>query len=353
MGVRAWSEGIRTMSETNSETNNEESIQEQPNPERANYQPETPGGIPTPTKDAPAEQATKPARPVPGAPSNVLRGRVETIHYTLSYAVLNPERGTRGAIVLLHDLPGGAFVWEPLMTQLATTGRAVYAFDLLGYGRSDKPWPSDTSIWGHADALIYAFQGLRLADIVLVGVGLGGGVAQVLANRLYREGVAKLVLIDTYAYSYAFAPNWPMPDMAAHQDPEAAHHAKLEDVLNDLRTTLPNGSAKPKQLSAQRIAQYVDEWNSDVGKHLLYQHIRLMMPTYMNSVSSDNARLEIPVLILWGQEDSVTPLAYAERLRDEIPGAQLDVIPNAGHLILEDAPDAVASKITAFAGPLE
>jgi pimeloyl-ACP methyl ester carboxylesterase len=300
----------------------------------------------------PAMRATKPARQEsrPALP----RGQVRSIHYTLSYAVANATAGPRGAIVLLHDLPGGAFVWEPAMARLAETGRAVYAFDMLGYGQSDHPWPSDTSIWGHADVLTYAFQALKLHDSVLVGFGVGGGVAQVLATRLYRDGVAKLALVNSYGYQYTMAPNWPLPDMAGHQDPEAAHHAKVDEMLEALRTTLPTGSAKPDALSKQRIAAYADEWNGDVGKQMLYQHVRLLRADYMNAVSSDMRRLEIPLLLVWSEKDEVTPLAtIGQRLQAEIPGAQLQVIPAAGHLVLDDAPDAVAQRIAEFAGPLK
>ena len=52
---------------------------------------------------------------------------VRTIHYDLSYLVSDAERGPKGAFVLLHDLPGGAFVWQNVMPTLAATGRAVYA----------------------------------------------------------------------------------------------------------------------------------------------------------------------------------------------------------------------------------
>src|SRR5437588_7814994 len=126
------------------------------------------------------------------------------VHYTISYILQGAEHGTDGAIVLLHDIPAGAFVWESIMPQLAGLGRAVYAFDMLGYGQSDHPWPSDTSNWGHADCLHFALAALGLSDITLVGVGLGGAVAQVLATRLYRTSVARLVLINSYGYSLAY-----------------------------------------------------------------------------------------------------------------------------------------------------
>jgi len=277
------------------------------------------------------------------------RGTVRSIHYTLSFATQNPERGPQGAIVLLHDFPGGAFVWVRVLPELAATGRAVYAFDLLGYGLSSHPWPSDTSIWGHADCLLYAFQALGLSDVVLVGLGLGGGVAQVLATRLYREGVARLALLNSYAYEHAFATGWPLPDMAVYQDPEMAHHAKVEEVLADLRATVPKGSANPPSLDNDRLAAYVDEWNSEVGKQLLFQHARLLLPVYQNSTASDLRRLEIPVLIVWGELDTVSPITLATRLATEISGARLETIPNAGHLLVDDAPSAVGALLVDFA----
>ena len=54
------------------------------------------------------------------------------IHYNLSYIVQGLEFGTDGAIVLLHDIVAGAFVWADVMPQLAILIRAVYAIDLLG-----------------------------------------------------------------------------------------------------------------------------------------------------------------------------------------------------------------------------
>lgn len=302
--------------------------------------------VPPPPPPAPAPTPAPPAKASAPAVATQ-RGTARSIHYNLSYVVANEGAGPRGAIVLLHDLPGGAFTWDGVMPTLAATGHAVYAFDMLGYGQSDHPWPSDTSIWGHADSLLYAFQGLKLSEVTLVGIGQGAAVAQVLANRLFRENVARLALINSYAFETAFAPNWPLPDMAKHQDPEAPHHANIEDVLNDLRKTLPNGAVS--KLASDRIAAYVNEWNGDVGKQMLYQHIRLMNPSYINSVATDNAKLTIPVLLLWGEQDNVTPPALGERLRDEIPSAQFVTIPNAGHLLLEDAPAEVGRRLAEFA----
>src|SRR6266849_8297383 len=79
--------------------------------------------------------------------SSPQRRTAHVIHYNISYIVQGAEHGTDGAIVLLHDILGGAFAWENVLTNLAGVNRAIYAIDMLGYGQSDRPWPADTSIW--------------------------------------------------------------------------------------------------------------------------------------------------------------------------------------------------------------
>ena len=302
------------------------------------------------TRDFPNTPAPATASGALRAAARSERGTVRAIHYTLSYVARHADRGPRGAMVLLHDLPGGAFAWDDALPTLDASGRAIYAFDMLGYGQSEYPWPSDTSIWGHADCLAMALRRLELEDIVLVGIGVGAAVAQVLATRMYREGVGKLVLINSYGYGYSFAPDWPLPEMEKRHDPEAPKHTPLDAVLSDLRSTLAHGSAKPRFLAGSRLDAYINEWNTEIGKEMLFQHIRLMIPNYTNSVGSDLKKLRVPVLLVWSANDSVTPPDLGGRMAREIPGARLETIPDAGHLLLEDAPEALGRLLVDFAG---
>ncbi|QBD80151.1 alpha/beta hydrolase [Ktedonosporobacter rubrisoli] len=270
-----------------------------------------------------------------------------SVHYTLSYLVQGEEHGRDGAIVLLHDIPAGAFAWEEVMPRLAGLNRAVYAFDMLGFGESDHPWPADTSVWGQADVLSFLLEKLNLTNIILVGHGLGGGVAQVLATRLYREQTAALVLIDSICYLYTFAENWPLPEMEKRQDFDAPKHTSLEDVIRDLRTTLPHAVQNIKGFD-EVLDKYVEPWDSEVGKEVLYQHIRLLIPYYLNSVATDLGMAKKPTLLIWGEKDQQIPLQYAERLHREIAGSRLVTIPDAGHLTPFDAPASVANTISDF-----
>ena len=60
------------------------------------------------------------------------------------------------------------------------------------------------------------------------------------------------------------------------------------------------------------------------------------------------AKDPLPALILWGREDPFFPPRLAEKLRDAIPGAALEILEEAGHFVQEDAPDALARRIEAF-----
>ncbi|GAC1393157.1 MAG: alpha/beta hydrolase [Ktedonobacteraceae bacterium] len=275
------------------------------------------------------------------------RRTAHAIHYDLSYIVQGAEHGTDGAIVLLHDIIAGAFAWDAVLPQLAGLGRAVYAIDMLGYGQSAHPWPADTSPWGHADVLNFLLRSLNLTNIVLVGHGLGGGVAQILATRLLRDHVAGLVLIDSICYLDAFAENWPLPDMKKRQEFDAPQTTELEDMIRDLRATLPHAVADTKRFDTV-LNTYVEPWDSELGKELLLQHIRLLIPWYVNSVSSDLKVVGKPTLIVWGEKDQQIPVHYAERLHRDIPESHLVIVPNAGHLILFDAADAVANALVDF-----
>lgn len=279
------------------------------------------------------------------------RRTTRSIHYNISYIVQGTEYGTDGAIILLHDIPAGAFTWEGVIPQLANLKRAVYAIDMLGFGQSDHPWPADTSVWGQADVLNYLLRHLNLTNVILVGLGFGGGVAQILTTRLYRDRVAAVVLINTISYLHSFAENWPLPDMEKRQDFDAPKQTHVEEMIRDLRATLPNAVQNTDRFN-DVIDDYVNQWNSELGKEVLYQHIRQLIPSYVNSVSSDLQIVGKPMLILWGEKDQINPIKYAERLHREIKGSEMMVISGAGHMILFDASDAVARSIVDFVNDL-
>ena len=127
-------------------------------------------------------------------------------------------------------------------------------------------------------------------------------------------------------------------------------HTPMDQLLADLRTSLPVAAVNPTLLAGSKLDAYIQEWNSSLGKNLLFQHIRLMNSIYMNSVSSDLRQLQIPVLLVWGESDGITPVSLGERMSRDIPAARLQIVRNAGHLVLDEAPESVGGFIAEFAG---
>ena len=188
--------------------------------------------------------------------------------------------------------------------------------------------------------------------MILVGYDVGGGVAQVLTTRLATARIRAVVLISTTCYAKAFGDDWPLPKMLARQEPDAPRHTSLEQLLDDLSATFPRGAADPNLITRDRLDRYLAPWKSELGKENLFQHIRQQLPNYSMSVASDMRRTGKPVLIIWGEQDHVLPPGYAERLHRDIPNSQLVLLPDVGHLVLEEAPQLVAQHISEFVASL-
>ncbi|MFH8800962.1 alpha/beta fold hydrolase [Streptomyces sp. NPDC017936] len=85
------------------------------------------------------------------------------------------------------------------------------------------------------------------------------------------------------------------------------------------------------------------------GRVSFFEHqVRHYDSKYTEEISDKLGSLAVPVRTLWGERDRWQPLHYAERLSGDIPGADLVVVPDAGHFLMEDAPRRVAHEIGGF-----
>jgi pimeloyl-ACP methyl ester carboxylesterase len=89
-------------------------------------------------------------------------------------------------------------------------------------------------------------------------------------------------------------------------------------------------------------------WTEPDGKAAFYRQIAQANSGYTDEVQPLYAQISRPVLILWGCEDTWIPLERGEVLHDMIPGSLLHVIPDAGHLVIEEQPDQLIKKIRPF-----
>jgi pimeloyl-ACP methyl ester carboxylesterase len=97
------------------------------------------------------------------------------------------------------------------------------------------------------------------------------------------------------------------------------------------------------------LKAYLAPQQSALGRASFFEHrVRHYDSKYTEEVSGKLGTLTMPVRILWGEADQWQPLGYAERLSSHIVDADLVVVPEAGHFVMEDAPERVTREISDF-----
>ncbi len=253
------------------------------------------------------------------------------------------DEGNGPPALLIHGIPTSSLLWRDIIPVLAETHRVI-APDMLNYGRSDKPEHADVSIAAQARLMVGVLDalGIRRADVV--SHDIGGGVAQIIAVR-HPERVRKLVLSNAVCFD-----SWPIPEFKPLQEPGAEDKMSLESFTEMLRGFLPQGVHRPESLSPAALEIIIEPWSSEDGKRALFRNFRRLNSEYTQAIAGELRRLDHQTLILWGREDPFQKPAYAEKIRNAIPNAELTWIDDAAHWIMEEKPAEVAAALKAFLG---
>jgi len=240
-------------------------------------------------------------------------------------------------IVLLHGTPFSSIVWRRIAPYL-TEHRRVFYFDLLGYGRSEMRSHQDVSlaVQGRLFAALLKHWRLSQPDVVAHDFG---GCAALRACLLHGCEYRSLTLIDPVA----IAP-WGSPFVRHVRDHEAAF-AGLPPYIHAgvLRAYIAGAAFRP--LPEEVLQLYVEPWISESGQSAFYRQIAQMDQRYTDELEPRYAQIRCPVRILWGEEDTWIPIERGRELAARIPGATLRNVPGAGHLVQEDAPEAIVAAL--------
>lgn len=241
-------------------------------------------------------------------------------------------------IVLVHGTPFSAQVWRRIAPWLARR-RRVYWFDLLGYGASDKTPGADVSL-GVQDgvlAALVAHWGLERPEVLAHDFG---GATVLRAIVLRGLAVARATLVDPVA----LAP-WGSPfvrHVRAHEAAFAGLPAYVHAALLDAYIA----GAAHRSLSEEARAIYRAPWLGPIGQPAFYAQIAQMDEAYTDAIADGLRTLATPVTLLWGEEDAWIPIERGEQLASILPDARLIRVPGAGHLVQEDAPEAIVAAVT-------
>ncbi len=251
--------------------------------------------------------------------------------------------GVGRPLVLLHGTPFSSAVWRRIAPLLALT-RRVFQFDLLGYGQSDRG-PGDVSL-GIQNRLFAALLRMWQLDRPDVVAHDFGGATALRAHLLDGCEYRSLVLIDVVAV----AP-WGSPFVQHVRHHEAAF-AGLPAYIHAAVLDAYLGNAAHRPLPADALAVYREPWEGPVGQAAFYRQIAQMDQRFSDEVEDRYQAVRCPVQILWGEEDRWIPIAQGQALAGRIAGSRFHAVPAAGHLVQDDAPEAIVAVAAEFHGTL-
>ena len=250
-------------------------------------------------------------------------------------------------LLLLHGLGGAASNWSELAPLLARRSRLLVP-DLPGHGGS-SPLPSAPTLNPFADVVATVAEHEGMLPAAVVGHSLGGLVALRLALR--RPGsVEALVLAAAAGISSATRTQetWITLLVLARPARLVAPYRRVIARVPWLRYAVfwPWEVADPPALSPRAVEGFLagSALHTDIGdagRALVHDDPR-----------TDLHRVRCPALVVWGARDRLVPLTdgieYARRLR-----APLRVVPDCGHLLIGERPDACAEAIESFLAALD
>lgn len=243
-------------------------------------------------------------------------------------------------LVLIHGTPFSSKVWHRIAPYFARRRRVFY-FDLLGYGRSEMRAGQDVSLGVQNRVLVALLDhwGADRPDVIAHDFGGATALRAFLLNgRRYRT----LTLIDPVA----LAP-WGSPFVRHVRRHEEAF-AQLPSYIHDAIVPAYIADAAHRPLSDEAMELYVEPWRGAGGQAAFYRQIAQMDQRYTDEIEGRYGEIDCPTQILWGEEDGWIPIDRGRELAARIPGSRFQAVPNSGHLMQEDAPEAIVAALLEF-----
>ncbi len=262
--------------------------------------------------------------------------------------------GSGPVLLLVHGITNSSASWRPVMRPLAAAGFTVVAPDLPGHGTSERH-RGDHSLGAHASILRDLLQVLDLPRVTVVGHSLGGGVAMVFSYQ-FPERVERLVLVDSGGLGRevslliraATLPGAEAVIRAATTPPVLRFVAALGGAAG--RLGLRPGA------DLEEIAGGVASLGDAERRAAFVRTARsIASPAGQRVSAADRLYLaaEVPVLLVWGDEDPVIPIGHGHAAHDALPASRLEVFPGAGHFPMLDDPTRFVAVVADFMATTE
>jgi pimeloyl-ACP methyl ester carboxylesterase len=280
------------------------------------------------------------------------------------YEMLNGVRlhfvrqGEGPAILLIHGWPGFWYEWHLNIPVLARQ-HTVIAPDLRGFAYSDKPdLPAEEGYTAEAAAgdLLGLLDRLGLRRVGVVAHDIGARVAQAL-TRADPARVARLVLFDP-PYP-GIGARWMEPGHVREIWYQTFHlldwapglvGASRKTTELYLRHFLSHWSYDKRLFTDAEVAEYVEAYSQPRALWGGFQYYRARARQEKTWAGLPVPALQVPVptLVLWGENDPVLPVRWADRLPEYFPHLTFRTVPACGHFMMREQPDLVHREVLGF-----
>ncbi len=246
-------------------------------------------------------------------------------------------KGSGPAVVFCHGTPWSSVLWAPFADALSDDF-TVYIWDMAGYGESTKAPEHPVDLGVQGELLADLLDEWGLADPHIIAHDYGGAVS-LRAHLLHQRSFASLCLVDVVALRPWGSPFFNLvkanPEVFS-QLPAAVHRGALDAYIQ---------GASHRGLRPEVLSVLTKPWSGDEGQTAFYRQIAQTDERFTEQFETRLGDIDIPVHIIWGEEDTWIPVDRATRIQESMPGATLKLIAGAGHLIHYDAPIALSNEV--------
>jgi pimeloyl-ACP methyl ester carboxylesterase len=239
-----------------------------------------------------------------------------------------PENGS--PVMLIHGLNSKAQQdWVVLAPYLVRAGYHVYAMDLLGYGRSAKPPEFSYSIYDEAKFVESFLAANHLTSVALGGVSMGGWIAATVA--LDRPDlVTRLMLFDSAGMKFQLG-----------FDPAVFTPQTNQQVDQLMAVVSPNLPRLPQFVKSDYIRR-----SKRYG--WVVQRALASMSSGADDLDEKFSALKMPLLIVWGKQDVMTPLSLGESMHRAAPQSVLAIYDGCGHIAVVTCINQMVPTVLSF-----
>ena len=257
------------------------------------------------------------------------------------------DHGAGKPVVLIHGYPLSGSSWEKQLPALLSAGHRVITYDRRGFGKSSRPaagYNYDT----FATDLRKLIEHLLLREFALVGFSMGGGEIARFLGKYGSEGVTKAVIISGVPpYLIKTADNPDGIDAAVFEGIQKAVETDRYVFFAEFFKNFYNTDLLLGKRVSERVIQA--SWNVAAGASAIAS--LACVPTWHEDFRRDLARIDVPTLVIHGDQDRIVPFeAAGQRTAKLIKGARLHLVKGGPHCIIWTHAKEINTELLHFLG---